>query len=582
MNASDVFITKLETVAVPTAPSLSIQTGHHTATVTWERPELGDAVQGYILYRGTDPGSLNVSWRLGQDDLRFQNGGLENGVDYYYAVLAFNASGDGERSAAVRAMPGLRPSPPRDLRGWPGPGWVRLDWTAPAETYDLPVLRYTIFRWGSGVPSTALAVTNATSYEDRAVDNDFSYSYMVCADNIIGESDQSEQVTLMPSAVPSMPANLTAYLNGRTVTLSWDTPVNPGIYPITDYRVLRSLGDERSRVIGSTEVRIYHDEQLAAGNYSYRVVANTTAGEGYNTDDAAVTIINLPPVARFRVEPLEGNSTDPFVFTSTSFDMDVGIVNYTWNFGDGTRAYKENPVHYYPRRGFYNITLNVRDSDGATAQSSGMVEVFNTPPSIKLPAPQSDIVVSRGSSRMFSIVPSDPDEDLLVATWYLNGTEVGTGNQTRLRFPELGVYVVRAAVSDGEASCGNSWNVTVVPPPPPPPMQLPWRWVLGALLAVAFIGGVYISVRGRAAARKVPAAETAPRRKKTIAREGRAERPKAAPVEGKGTIPAAARKGPPVTYGGRGRSGAKKQTVGELIHKDGRGKRKKSGQRPGK
>jgi len=49
---------------------------------------------------------------------------------------------------------------------------------------------------------------------------------------------------------------------------------------------------------------------------------------------------------------------------SNSYDTDGTITNYTWNFGDGTKAYEINPTHTYKLPGIYNVTLTVTDDDG--------------------------------------------------------------------------------------------------------------------------------------------------------------------------------------------------------------------------
>ena len=49
---------------------------------------------------------------------------------------------------------------------------------------------------------------------------------------------------------------------------------------------------------------------------------------------------------------------------SNSYDPDGTITNYTWNFGDGKKAYEINPTHTYKLPGIYNVTLTVTDDDG--------------------------------------------------------------------------------------------------------------------------------------------------------------------------------------------------------------------------
>ena len=509
---TEVFLARLAPVCVPGPPGLTLATGDHTVALEWTEPEWGAGdLTGYMVYRGLSKSELNVSWRLPAEVRDLKDEGLDNGVNYIYSVIAVNASGEGARSTLRTAMPGLRPSPPRNLTASGRPSKVVLSWQAPELTYEMPVLKYRVHRWISGNPTRSLRdVVNATTCEDSSVYNDFTYFYEVTAVNIIGESDPSGIASGLASERPSPPQNLTAYLDGRAVTLSWDPPENQGIGSIGDYFVYYQLDDGRRKLVGRTPVMLYVDRELLAGTYHYRVLANSTVGEGYLTDEAVVNITNLPPVASFAVNSLEGTSTAPFNFSSTSYDRDTFIVNYTWDFGDKTRAYKQDPAHFYPRRGVYNVTLRVRDVDGAEAQSSGMVSVLNTPPSMGALSPGASIIAYKGRSREFSITPLDPDRDTLETTWLLNGSVAGTGHKIKITFNLTGSYLLTATLSDGEASARAFWNVTVMPEPPPEPTHVPWYWILGAALASAAALTGILLLRRRAAGPRTPPERASP------------------------------------------------------------------------
>jgi len=511
-NGTNVFLVRLAPVCVPGPPAMRLSTGSHAVFLNWTEPEMGaGSILGYVLYRGLQKSALNITWRIPAEVSDFSDERLDNGIYYYYALSAVNASGEGERSTARTVMPGIRPSAPRNLTAAGRPSRVILSWQAPELTYDLPVLKYRLFSWNPGTASQLLAeVVNVTMYVDLRVYNDFAYFYQVSAVNIIGESDPSEEAFARPSERPSPPQNLTAYLNGRAVTLSWDTPDNPGIGLIEDYFVYYQFEDGRRKLVGRTPVRLYVDRELLAGTYRYRVAANSTVGEGYLSEELSVNITNLPPVAGYTVNALEGTTGQPFAFSSTSYDRDTYIVNYTWQFGDGNRSNKQDPTHYFPRRGLYNITLRVRDVDGAEANTTGMISVLNTPPSIGAYTPGAYTLVYRGRSREFSITPLDPDADQLETAWSLNGSASGKGHKVRITFNLTGSYVLTATLSDGEATSRTSWNVTVVPAPPPPPARSSWSGLLGAALAAAVVVSGLAAFWRRAA--RHPAAPRVPQR----------------------------------------------------------------------
>ncbi len=78
-----------------------------------------------------------------------------------------------------------------------------------------------------------------------------------------------------------------------------------------------------------------------------------------------LTVPNSVPSALFTVDANAVCIGTDLSFTSTSCDEDGTIQNYTWNFGDETYSYEENPVHSYSKSGVYSVTLTTTDDDGA-------------------------------------------------------------------------------------------------------------------------------------------------------------------------------------------------------------------------
>ena len=69
------------------------------------------------------------------------------------------------------------------------------------------------------------------------------------------------------------------------------------------------------------------------------------------------------PIAAFSVS--QGPANDAYTFdASSSYDPDGNIVNYSWNFGDGSIGTGVNPGHTYSSPGIFNVQLTVTDNDG--------------------------------------------------------------------------------------------------------------------------------------------------------------------------------------------------------------------------
>lgn len=84
---------------------------------------------------------------------------------------------------------------------------------------------------------------------------------------------------------------------------------------------------------------------------------------------------NRPPTVSFDILPAEPKANEPITFIDRSSD-DVGIVAWEWDFGDGTRAAEQNPVHRYSADGSYTVTLTVTDTDSEKASATKTVKVF--------------------------------------------------------------------------------------------------------------------------------------------------------------------------------------------------------------
>ncbi|MBC7080659.1 MAG: tandem-95 repeat protein [Thermoplasmatales archaeon] len=95
-----------------------------------------------------------------------------------------------------------------------------------------------------------------------------------------------------------------------------------------------------------------------------------------------INSINDAPVANFIYEPLNPVIGQTIYFNSTSYDVDGNIVNWTWNFGDGSFAYEENTTHQYSSVGTYDVNLTVTDNLGTKSSILKQINVskLNNPP----------------------------------------------------------------------------------------------------------------------------------------------------------------------------------------------------------
>jgi len=146
-----------------------------------------------------------------------------------------------------------------------------------------------------------------------------------------------------------------------------------------------TFGDEDANGTGNVTTYTY------PANGTYRVVLTVTDNGGEkNSTSKNLTVtqtVNPPPIVKkYPVALIElENKTNLTVVISGfgSYAKDAKtIVNYTWDFGDGTNASGANVTHTYAANGTYTITLTVTDSEGLTNSTTQDVTVTKqvTPP----------------------------------------------------------------------------------------------------------------------------------------------------------------------------------------------------------
>ncbi|MBC7081428.1 MAG: tandem-95 repeat protein [Thermoplasmatales archaeon] len=113
-----------------------------------------------------------------------------------------------------------------------------------------------------------------------------------------------------------------------------------------------------------------------ADNGTYVVKLTVKDDKGANASTSQIIEVrNKPPTALITYSPDKPKPKEDINFTSLSTDEDGSIVNWTWNFGDGNISYEQNPKHAYEKEGTYNVTLIVKDNDGATAEKVIQIEI---------------------------------------------------------------------------------------------------------------------------------------------------------------------------------------------------------------
>jgi PKD repeat protein len=122
-------------------------------------------------------------------------------------------------------------------------------------------------------------------------------------------------------------------------------------------------------------------EPVAAHTYeekgAYRVALTVMDADGHRAlDELIVRGLNRTPHAEFHYSPCGAPRDHPITFdASDSYDPDGTIVEYLWDFGDGTAARGVRVEHVFPQRFEYRVTLTIIDDDAAENKSVRTVVV---------------------------------------------------------------------------------------------------------------------------------------------------------------------------------------------------------------
>ena len=183
-------------VSPPPAPTgLVAAAGNGVVSLSWTAAA---GAASYTVKRSTTSGGPygNVSGGSGLTATSFSDSTVTNGTTYYYVVFGTNSAGDGPNSGQASATPMAPPAAPTNLIATAGNASVALSWTASSGAASYNVKRSTT----SGGPygNVATGVT-ATGYTDSPLTNGTTYFYVVTAQNVGGESGNSNQASATPT-----------------------------------------------------------------------------------------------------------------------------------------------------------------------------------------------------------------------------------------------------------------------------------------------------------------------------------------------------------------------------------------------
>ncbi|MCK5031082.1 MAG: PKD domain-containing protein, partial [Thermoplasmatales archaeon] len=183
--------------------------------------------------------------------------------------------------------------------------------------------------------------------------------------------------------------------------------------------------------------------------------------------DNFTIVVKINIAANFTYQPQHPKPGDAVTFTDTSYP-DIAI-NWTWDFGDGSISYQENPTHTYYYAGTYQVTLTVVNEGGINdtilknITVSKVTHPSNNPPTADANGPYyrhvGQTITFDGSKS------SDLDGTIVSYDWDFGDGNTGVGVTSTHIYSSAGTYTMILTVTDNEgATDSDPTTVTISVP----------------------------------------------------------------------------------------------------------------------
>jgi PKD repeat protein len=200
-----------------------------------------------------------------------------------------------------------------------------------------------------------------------------------------------------------------------------------------------------------------------AGLYSVQLAVKDDSRTSSDTDTDTMTIfVNQAPEADGGPDQIVSCSEVRFDATGTT-DYDGTIVQYAWDFGDGTSGSGPKPVHVYGNPGIYTVKLTVTDNSNTLngTDSDKMTVVVNSPPiadaGVSLTGAPGEELTLDGSHSV------DPDGEVHSFSWDFGDGETEQGAIVTHAYKKPGTYTAMLTTHDNTSHEGAmGYDVTTV------------------------------------------------------------------------------------------------------------------------
>lgn len=271
-------------------------------------------------------------------------------------------------------------------------------------------------------------------------------------DNLTAPESKSITITKYPIASFTYSPTTPFVNQNMTFNASLSTPDGG---TITSYQW--NFGDGNN--VNETDPVTYHNYTISG---TYNVTLNITDSEGlWDSESKNITIVKHP-FASFTYSP--GNPTvgETVTFNASLSTPNGGtLVNYFWDFGDGTNTTETDFVtyHSFTMIGNYNVTLNVTDSEGLWDTESKIIPIAEFPTASFTYSPLTPLT---NETVTFDASLSAPNGGTIVSYYWNFGDGIEITETDSIEYHNYttnGIFDVTLNVTDSEGL----WDVETKP-----------------------------------------------------------------------------------------------------------------------
>lgn len=198
------------------------------------------------------------------------------------------------------------------------------------------------------------------------------------------------------------------------------------------------------------------------GTYDVTLIVKNASGADAIRKTGYITVYASPNVS-FGLDRTLACAPATIQFLQYSTAGQGSIINYLWNFGDGTTGNGPTPTHLYTQTGYYTVTLTVTNSGGCS-NSSTMTRVLRLVDGVQPNFTWSEVGGACTAPYTLNFLNQTAGPGNMSYNWSLGtGAAPATSNATNpsgISYPAAGSYTV-TLIAQSSLGCGDTLTQTV-------------------------------------------------------------------------------------------------------------------------